>query len=279
MKDSKKNIKEAQIYIGDKSDIASVKPQLDKDDKLFVTGDESGGITENNSSEESPMIVKYDSERSGEEPFTLHGIKWQYVNGEYPDGKIDIAVYRFDHDLAYGYEWFKNYVLGDDNGKEQEMDEDYNIYAICTDSIAKTAGTSERSEWSDEANERYEKCIKDLKGKKGYKLGEAEEMSSDDPYGIKGRDMNALKRDVKLLFDRLDFTPIKVTLEKINTPVEQFEVISQFAEKIGIPRGKLSELITNLKNVAYQQENISETKKPKMTKGALLDKIRNIKNK
>jgi hypothetical protein len=55
----------------------------------------------------------------------------------------------------------------------QQTDEEYNIYAICTDSIAKTAGTTERSEWSDSANDRYEKCIKNLKGKKGYKLGES----------------------------------------------------------------------------------------------------------
>lgn len=57
--------------------------------------------------------------------------------------------------------------------KEEETDEAYNIYAVCTDSISKTAGTSERSKWSDSETDRYEKCVKNLKGKKGYKLGES----------------------------------------------------------------------------------------------------------
>ena len=38
-----------------------------------------------------------------------------------------------------------------------------NAYAICTDSIAKTAGTTKRSEWSEAAKERYDRCIKDVK--------------------------------------------------------------------------------------------------------------------
>jgi len=33
-----------------------------------------------------------------------------------------------------------------------------NKYAVCTASIAKTAGTTKRSEWSDAAEKRYEKC-------------------------------------------------------------------------------------------------------------------------
>jgi hypothetical protein len=37
-----------------------------------------------------------------------------------------------------------------------------NKYAICTASIAKTAGTTERSKWSDAAIKRYEDCKKDV---------------------------------------------------------------------------------------------------------------------
>lgn len=40
--------------------------------------------------------------------------------------------------------------------------EEVNKYAICTASIAKTAGTSKRSEWSEADEERYEKCKKDV---------------------------------------------------------------------------------------------------------------------
>jgi len=38
--------------------------------------------------------------------------------------------------------------------------EEGNVYAICTASIAKTAGTSERSKWSKADLARYEKCVK-----------------------------------------------------------------------------------------------------------------------
>lgn len=311
MKKSKNKIDEAQIYISDKKDIASIKSQLGPEDKLFVMGSKKGEIGESadDSNEETPMIVKHVSDIEGEKPFKIGDTKWEYVKAKYPNGKIGIGVYRFDHDLVYGYKWFKDNILsrGDkvfsDNhqGMKSEIGEEYNIFAICTDSIAKTAGTRKRSKWSDEAKERYERCIKDLKGKKGYKLGEATNdantdlTSSDDPYGIKGRDMEALKHDVEALFKRLDFAPIEMALKKINTPIEQLEVIATFAEKIGVPRAKLGSLVANLKDIAYQKEGIresvketefttehrkglKESKNPKMTKGALIEHIRNIKN-
>ena len=42
-----------------------------------------------------------------------------------------------------------------------------NVYAICTSSIAKTAGTSERSKWSKSEKDRYEKCVKSVAKKPG----------------------------------------------------------------------------------------------------------------
>ena len=56
---------------------------------------------------------------------------------------------------------------------EEETDDSYNTYAVCTNSISKTAGTTERSKWSDDDKKRYEDCIKGLKGKEGYKLSES----------------------------------------------------------------------------------------------------------
>ena len=52
--------------------------------------------------------------------------------------------------------------------KEKKIEEEKknNEYAICTDSIAKTAGTSKRSEWSEDAKDRYEKCLKDINSEK-----------------------------------------------------------------------------------------------------------------
>lgn len=56
-------------------------------------------------------VVQFDSERTDETPFIINGIKWQYVNAIYPDGKKDIGVYRFDHDLTYDYQWFMDEVI------------------------------------------------------------------------------------------------------------------------------------------------------------------------
>lgn len=53
------------------------------------------------------LYVEYHSQRKGEEPFMLGDRKFEYVNGKYPDGKIDIAVYVFAGDLCYGYKAFR----------------------------------------------------------------------------------------------------------------------------------------------------------------------------
>lgn len=223
-------IKEAQIYIGDPDEVSDIKPQLDKGDKLFVMGDKMNEDENVDGNEEPPMFVEYLSDIKNETPFKLGDSKWEYVWAKYPNNKKNIGVYRFEHDLVYGYEWFKNHVL------------------------------------SEYEKENVKPDIEEADG------------SDSDSYGLEGRDMNELKNDVKILFDRLNFAPIQNALKKINTPIEKYEVVSQFAENIGIPREKLPELITNLKNVGYQQENVYESKNPKMTKGALLEHIRNIKH-
>jgi hypothetical protein len=51
--------------------------------------------------------VQYHSQRQGEVPFMLGDRKFEYVNGLYPDGKVDIAVYAFAGDLCYGYNAFR----------------------------------------------------------------------------------------------------------------------------------------------------------------------------
>jgi hypothetical protein len=53
--------------------------------------------------------------------------------------------------------------------KKTLLDEgkDGNAYAVCTSSIAKTAGTSKRSKWSDAEKKRFEKCVKEVAKKPG----------------------------------------------------------------------------------------------------------------
>lgn len=59
--------------------------------------------------------VEYVSDREGENPFELQGVKWQFVNAKYPNGKVDIGVYRFGHDVVYDYSrWREEMGINED---------------------------------------------------------------------------------------------------------------------------------------------------------------------
>ncbi len=75
-----------------------------------------------------------------------------------------------------------------------------------------------------------------------------------------------LKADVEKLMAKLDISSIAPYLAKIDNPVEQAEVIGQFAEKIGVPKSKLSMVVAQLKIVA-------ESNPPKMTKNQLVEAV------
>lgn len=83
----------------------------DKKCKLCGASDPSfkGNLSE--SSDEDVDYVEYVSQRQGEEPFTLRTgngqEKFEYVNGKYKSGKVDIAVYAFRGDVCYGYNHFR----------------------------------------------------------------------------------------------------------------------------------------------------------------------------
>ena len=81
-----------------------------------------------------------------------------------------------------------------------------------------------------------------------------------------GNDPVKLKNDVIKLMAKLDMSSIEPYLTKIDNPVEQAEVIGQFAEKIGVPRAKLSMVIAQLKDVAESDE-------VKMTKDKLVEAV------
>ena len=80
---------------------------------------------------EGSSYVEYDSERADEEPFMLHGEKWQFVNAIYPNGKKDIGVYRYSEDLVYSYDWFRRAVLNDKTvGDEDTLDESSDVGSV-----------------------------------------------------------------------------------------------------------------------------------------------------
>ena len=97
--------KDLENYIDDKTDVNIVK----------------GDVSEELGEEGNPMdtmYVEYVKEYSDETPFEWKGNKYVYCWGRYPkneqfpDGKVDIAVYSYSNDLAFGYKWFRTNVLG-----------------------------------------------------------------------------------------------------------------------------------------------------------------------
>ena len=89
-------------------------------------------------------------------------------------------------------------------------------------------------------------------------VDEADEQQTNDPV--------KLKADVTKVMNKLDMSSIAPYLDKIDNPTEESEMIAQFAEKIGVPKQKLSSVIAQLKTVA-------ENTNPKMTKNKLFETV------
>lgn len=92
-----------------------------------------------------------------------------------------------------------------------------------------------------------------------------------------GNDPVKLKNDVAKVMAKLDMSSIAPYLQKIDNPTEQAEMIAQFAEKIGVPKAKLSSVVAQLKVVANKgedrQEQPMEGVKPTMTKNKLIETV------
>ena len=77
-------------------------------------------------------------------------------------------------------------------------------------------------------------------------------------YTNKGQGQNDnVKNDVSRLMVKLDNPTISAYFDRIDNPVEQAQAIVQFANKIGIPKNKISTIVSDLKDDA----NESVTKK------------------
>jgi len=104
--------------------------------------------------------------------------------------KINVALNYAEPIMA------KNNIKIEKTAKNKKKKEELNPWAICTESIAKTEGTTERSKWSDDAKERYERCI--LKVKKQDKDKNKKETKS---FNLK----NLLKKSATLLPDNVEY--------------------------------------------------------------------------
>lgn len=66
--------------------------------------------------------------------------------------------------------------------KKDDSDGEDNPYAICTDSIGETAGTTKRSEWDEDDKDRYDRCIEHVK--EDDKEKEMSDGDEDNPWAI-----------------------------------------------------------------------------------------------
>lgn len=75
-------------------------------------------------------------------------------------------------------------------------------------------------------------------------------IKEEDSVGV--IDTEKLKSDVSKFMDKLDLSQFKNVISKIDKPQEQAEVIAVFAERIGIPRVKLPNIINSLKQISKE---------------------------
>jgi len=78
-----------------------------------------------------------------------------------------------------------------------------------------------------------------------------QELTEDESDGT---DVAKLQKDVQKVLAKLDMGVIQMYLNKIDKPIEQAEMIAQFAEMIGVPRAKLSLIISSLKDIAKEPQ-------------------------
>ena len=97
---SKKKYNEGK-YVVDVDDYDKVKDKVEDDDVIKLIDEVFDGNE----------VVEYVGEIGGEEPFRYGEYIYKYVWGKYPDGKVDVAVYVKEHDMAYTVEWFKANVI------------------------------------------------------------------------------------------------------------------------------------------------------------------------
>ena len=57
-----------------------------------------------------PLVVTMISKKRGEEPFSVKGKKFQFVNGLYPNKEVKTAVYSYDDDKTYDRDWFRQNI-------------------------------------------------------------------------------------------------------------------------------------------------------------------------
>lgn len=167
--------------------------------------------------------VEYVSDRQGEEPFEMHGNKWQFVNARYPDGKVDVGVYRFGQDVVYDYQRWQE-EMGINENLNENMDNliDFDIPTWAVPALI----NADESGLSDEDQVKLNAFVQDVVNKYGnanFMLGDIE---GEDDLGFRhSNDIDNLGSDVYRLYlnptkninneDMLQETHLKTREDKV----------------------------------------------------------------
>jgi hypothetical protein len=167
--------------------------------------------------------VEYVSDRQGENPFELQGNKWEFVNARYPDGKIDIGVYRYGQDVVYDYQRWQ-----EEMGINENINEDMNDlieFDIPTWAVSALINADE-SGLSDEDQFKLDNFVQDVVNKYGnanFMLGDVD--GKDDLGFQHSNDIDNLGSEVYRLYinptkntnseDMLQETHLKTREDKV----------------------------------------------------------------
>lgn len=182
-------------------------------------------------------VVEYYKEMKYEEPFTLGGIKWVYCWGKYPDGKIDIAVYRFSHDLAYDYSDFRE-AMGIDKPTQKNINE--NMENTINEKIMKLKATQEEL---DKRLAEFQESIAELEAVKEQLVPEVLEAFKGQTEGAE-----KLKVDVDgLLVEIVQAHEKKTVSYKVMS-----ELVMEELAKLDIALGKTAQQLQEDSKVAQK---------------------------
>jgi hypothetical protein len=182
-------------------------------------------------------VVEYYKEMNYEEPFTLGGIKWVYCWGKYPGGKIDIAVYRFSHDLAYDYNDFRE-AMGIDKQIQKNINE--NMENIITEKIMKLKATQEEL---DRRLAEFQESIAELEAVK-------EQLVPEVLEAFKGQTEGAEK--LKVDVDGLMVEIIQAHEKKTVSYKVMSELVMEELAKLDIALGKTAQQLQEDSKVAQK---------------------------
>lgn len=143
--------------------------------------------------------VEYVSDMRDENPFEMHGDRWQFVWAKYPDGKKDIGVYRFGQDVVYDYARWQEEMGINKNMNEGTKDNliDFDIPTWAAPALINADESGLSDEDQQKLNAFVDRVVKQY-GNANFMLGD---IDGEDNLGFRPtNDIDNLGSDVYRLY-------------------------------------------------------------------------------